>query len=645
MTTRLLDPFEPSSLPAGKYVASSTSDAYGSLLAAITLGHAEFLGESLEEDGVVSTAAVVRHGRRNPDDTGWETGEIGFSEEYYQKVLKEYTSGWREMWWREAIQNSVDSGAYEIDAMVTHNEDGTYTISAEDNGSGMSREILTGKFLQMGGSTKLVGSGSTGGFGKAKELLLFPWLSWRLHTNDLVVEGFHRQWKIRPAPRRRGTILTVVMPGDQTTTVSSFVTIVTKSFLPGIRFQATETYKDGTVNKTKPKAKLAGEELIEQVTGKLDIFATDIEGESGSLYVRVNGIYMFSTWLTTPPGKQIIAEITGPSTEILTSNREGFSDWQTRSTIDALTERFTKNTKSAIDAKKGLVRKKYIGAGRFKAKEEERQIQADVLSQITAVPPTEDGFTEMSPSDIGSIAEVMDLLAQRTHTTYVRSGSTNKVGGVSTPDGPLAAELLRSVEFTGAHHVQEAVRQLVWSPDFLVENKIEKFKIPPKFMPETMKPQVVKLARTWTELCRYVLMQLGSFRPFGVGFIFSHSIAAAYEKDEDGEEWLLLNPYTSPRAMESTWTPTNFNDLKKLYAYAIHEATHFASGAHDHDEDFAAALTNNIATASDGFRKIRRIAGKIRMSESAVADVRENPTSQASSHLHAIATRLARGES
>jgi hypothetical protein len=141
--------------------------------------------------------------------------------------------------------------------------------------------------------------------------------------------------------------------------------------------------------------------------------------------------------------------------------------------------------------------------------------------------------------------------------------------------------------------------------------------VPKKFFPQTMTPTVLKLAKTWVELCRYVMMQLGSEEHFGVGFVFSDSAAAMAITDEDREgereKWLMLNPHKDMNVRsKEIWRPAQDADLKWLYAAAIHEATHIADRISYHDESFASALTRNMAKCADGYRKIRSIAAGIR---------------------------------
>ena len=154
----LVDYFEPEELldaPPGVYAAASDTDAFGPMLAAIDLGYVKDLGQHIETKGVRIQAVEVGRAS-NPS--------IGISRELFSGVLKKY-SQWRIKWWREAIQNSVDAGATTINCGVVENPDGTRTVWIEDNGSGMERDVLLEKFLNIGGSTKVGVSGMSAGIG------------------------------------------------------------------------------------------------------------------------------------------------------------------------------------------------------------------------------------------------------------------------------------------------------------------------------------------------------------------------------------------------------------------------------------------------------------------------------------------------
>lgn len=518
-----------------------------------------------------------------------ENPSITIGREFFTTALKDYED-WRIKWFREAIQNAVDAGSTKVDILSKNLPDGTWVVSVQDNGGGMSEDVLVNKFLVLGGTTKVGAAGTAGGFGKAKELLVLPWLSWRIHTGGVEAAGSGIDYQITHKPRINGTIIEVTMPGDNYTYYAPAISFIEKCYLPKVHF---------TVNGSPYKAALKAGKLVESVEGKVDIYFNKGKVDTSQLLVRTNGLFMFNMYLGSGIPGYVIAEITAPSIEILTANRDGFRDYTVRRAVSEFAERIVKDVKSATRSKKGLIRQKFAGTGKFRAESVE-----EILEQVGPLPEpsTRDGV-EISDGTLERVASVIDDFRREVPESDAMVGAVTK---------PTAIALMQGTRIHGALDMEAVVKQLVWKPDFILINEEEGFRIPKKFFPGTMTPTVLKLAKTWTELCRFVLIQLGSNMSFGVGFIFDENTAAAYQPDA-GEHWLLLNPFKKMSSKEDLWAPTHVPDLKWLYASAIHECTHLADGLEYHDEGFASALTHNMAKCADGFKRIRQIVGTIRM--------------------------------
>lgn len=580
--------------PIGLYVVRSKTAAYFPAMALIEDGLADFRGEFFDERGSHVVTLYIKSppddrlgDLSGPEDEGRRTITIG--REFFVTALKDYND-WEIKWWREAVQNGVDAGGTNIELGTEEHKEGTL-VYCDDDGSGMDEDTMINKFLVLGASTKVGQKGAAGGFGKAKELLLLPWITWRIHSRDTIVEGAGIDYTVKKGSYRQGTRLEVLMPPDKTTSSAMAINFVERCFLPHVRFRV-----DGKI----VRANLHGESIIASSPGKADIYFVPTKGSKQSYaYVRTKGLYMFSRYLGEVPG-YVLIELTAPSIEILTANRDGFRDWMVQKTIDDLANRIAKDNMSALKAKQGMIRKKYEGTGKFRA----RQLAAALLDQIG---PT--SGKKLSSADEEGILETVNQARQFEETR----GESNDLTALPPPS--MASAMLDQ-KFLGPDHLQNAIRQLVWEPDFFLINEIEGFRVPKKFFPETMTPRVMKLAKSWTELCRFVLMQLGSDAKYGVGFVFSTDMLAAAmtEKgDDDGEEhWLMVNPFKDLSSREEVWSPSQDSDLKWLYAAAIHECTHIADGLDYHDESFAAALTLNMAKCADGYRKIKQIVGAIR---------------------------------
>jgi hypothetical protein len=399
------------------------------------------------------------------------------------------------------------------------------------------------------------------------------------------VEGVAGSYTITAAPMRKGTRIEVLMPPDKCTDSVIALGFLQKCYLPNVSF---------TVDGTPARADLAGVSLMSSVPDKVDIFFTPAKSTQSYLYVRARGLYMFSRYIGEVPGF-VLAELIAPSIEILAANRDGFRDNNVAYAVDKLAERIAKDNLSALKSKQGLIRQKFEGTGKFRARER----ASSLLEQIG---PYGDGKMSTSNTDA--------VMAAVSH--YAR-GEEEKLQSMPSP---ITAQVMLDQRFLGPNHLEAAIKQLVWEPDFFLVNEIEGYRVPKKFFPATMTPTVLKLAKTWVELCRYVMMQLGSEQHFGAGFVFSETAAAEAITDEDKEgrieRWLMLNPFKDMRDRDVLWRPAQDADLKWLYAAAIHEATHIADRISYHDESFAAALTRNMAKCADGYRKIRAIAAGIR---------------------------------
>jgi hypothetical protein len=194
--------------------------------------------------------------------------------------------------------------------------------------------------------------------------------------------------------------------------------------------------------------------------------------------------------------------------------------------------------------------------------------------------------------------------------------SSDELAPAFRANGDLARAMLDDLKMGGPTQVEAAIAQLSWTPDFYLINDIEDFKVPASLRPEKMAVRTKQLLTYWAELCRFVLIQLGSKEKYGVGFIISETTAAAHVH-EDGEDWLVLNPFKKkPKPKKYSWdekiegefyTLTDKDDLAWLYAAAVHECTHIADGIVYHDESFSTALTVNVAKTSGKLKQLGAI--------------------------------------
>lgn len=585
----------------GIYVAPSTSESYGVLKGLVDAGAAHFIGETYLPDERLVVAVHISRVRPNA------AGQIAIGSDFFVSALRDY-GDWQEKWWREAIQNAVDAGATEIDCVVTMlDESGKPTeslsyarsveVSCQDNGKGMDEDTMLTKFLVLGATTKRHAE-SVGGFGKAKELLLLPWLSWHLHSRDTIVEGHGIQYDVRRvASSRKGTGITVTMPMDRYTKAEDAISFIKKCWLPGVHF---------TVNGQSYRANQKVGQVVSDLPGKLEIAykKTSKEFVTPVCLVRVRGLYMFDRWVSSDAKGVIIVEITGPSIELLTANRDGFRDYETRRFVDEYINRLSADVKQATKAKRNVIKKKFEGAGKFRSEPLARR-EAELLMSIGSVEPVDRGRGKPKELSTEQVSVFMAAVAN-----FQAKETEELAEGLDLRPNVEMVEAMVDVPIMGAAHVEAVAKQLMWEPDFFVYNEIEEFHVPVRFMPDKMTPQIQKLARFWAELCRFVLIQLNSRETYGVGWHFDVSdegYSAASYLNEDNQHWLMLNPFVGGDPKGEVYSLSDKDHINWLYAAAVHECTHMADGIKLHNEAFATALTRNMARTANRGRSIEAI--------------------------------------
>lgn len=606
--TLLVDPLlVDEELAPGVYTARAQDPAYGGLEARVDEGRAVYLGERHDPDGTKYIAVEVPGAVGLTPNMG---GAIRIGREFFTTALRDYHD-WQEKWWREAIQNSVDAGATQIDCRVESVPEG-FAVSVTDNGRGMDEDVLINKFLVLGGTTKTQGD-TRGGFGKAKELLVLPWLAWSIHTRDRKVVGAGLDYQSDPATYRHGTEIRVVMPADQTTHESAAIAFISKCNLPGTRF---------TVNGQKYKADLEPGEELRSFEGKATLYY-DKKGKVHGLYVRTMGLYMFEMWVSDSVKGTLVVELTGSSVELLTANRDGIRDYELKRGIERYVNELAADVSSALKKKQGLIRERFEGTGKFTGASE-RDLRSAMLNHLEELQPAEQTKRGLVLSDgqRSVLTEIVQQIGAGEGSASVPEEEEGKLN--MRVNGEMATAMLDATVMPGPTAVEAAIKQLAWEPDFYLINEVEGFRVPRLFYPDGMTPGVKKLVRAWAEMCRFVLIQLGCATPYGVGLIFDRQTGAAYQggganRDEKGEHWLLLNPFRvtgqigiEKPSKESLFSVTDENDVNWLYAAAVHECTHMADGITYHDESFSSAFTRNVAKCAGKDKQVRAIIKAIR---------------------------------
>lgn len=255
-------------------------------------------------------------------ETEFTAGTIQLPGDYFVKEKLSYND-FKMAWAREAIQNSRDAGAKNIDFTIKEDYDAKkLKVICEDDGRGMNADVLHNVFLKMGGSQKE--DGATGGFGYAKVLLAFAHLNYKIQTQDLEVVGSAAKYGSRQvADFRKGVRLEVEMTTEDNSAWSmedALREVVSNSNL-GKDVKVTLNGLELAASNTPQPYQL------ETALGNLTFNdSQSMHSSSSTIWVRMNGLAMFKTRLWTDGAAFLgYLELKGHSLEMLTSNRDSLS--------------------------------------------------------------------------------------------------------------------------------------------------------------------------------------------------------------------------------------------------------------------------------------------------------------------------------
>lgn len=614
---------------------NSLDPEYGPAMAAVVAGEAELLYESFLPGGQKEIIVGPLGGRPLGGPLGGvrRNPEVKISSRKFKITLKEYHS-WRSSWWREVIQNSVDAGAANVYLSCSKTTDETgklaYLVSCTDDGSGMDDGILFGKLLTIGETGKEGQEATVGGFGVAKELILFPWLKWTIHTRNRLVVGSGLQYEVFDAEFLQGTKVEVLMPDENTTRAYYASSVLGKSLFPEVTFHV----KDVDENYFRiVKADLVGQRLVSSTPGDFArVYFTPTKHTTSTIIIRVAGprgsLFMFDKWVGTDLPGIFLAEIDGSkSTIFLNSNRDGFSAEGTdlERVITNIAVQAAKDTQSFARRFQNLFKKVYAG--------EDELVYRARLEQAAAVEVVSDLFSNQAPAT--EVKAKLDEIVERIRQKDTEEALTRGREGLSqnnyrseAPPGSLVEEIIEGVlrgRNTGQDTLETMAKQLVWRPPFTLINEIPDYIPPASFFPETMEKRAVRLLKVWGEMCRQVMIALNCPKPYGVEFIFSTKTGAAYMPyDQEAytgdraqvDGFLVLNPIkTSRRGSDKSKMLDPRKDFNWLWAAAVHECTHMVDGIDAHDESFSSAYTSNVGKTLPWIKRSKKIMNTIGLGE------------------------------
>lgn len=492
---------------------------------------------------------------------------ISIGPEFFAKAKNDYASfPWALT--REFFQNSIDApGSDRIDVEVITVEGNVTQMTVKNNGAPMTKEILVGKLLSLGGTGKGF-QGSVGGFGKAKEVLYFCHRSYQIQTGDMLVEGSGAGYNLHEG-------CTEVLDGTRSTIVLD--RNLTDSLIENVKRFAAYAQWDGTIV-------LNGERL----DCKLRKGSPRREFEWGTVYtnktfsnrviVRVGGIPMFSH--RTDLDRTVIVELKGASVDVLTSNRDGLV-YKHEDEFDQFLLDLVTNKSRALKAQNPTYT--HFSGAKYRATKEN--------------PERKLGGTN-ARSLAGDVGPVLAAFAGGTavptggETVLVRNDRIGVMeANTLTAEGPAVAGDLPEMF--------EATPVSVISEEFVLKNETT-LKIPDYYQPDSDQfgSYGKKLARIWGRLVLELHRMEGLEQEFAIGFVFSDDCEAQYEKTREYGVVYYLNPaeVATQKNSESKSFRKRFalTERDRLLAIAVHEFVH-GLGFSGHDENYAGKLTDVFA--------------------------------------------------
>lgn len=450
--------------------------------------------------------------------------QVKIGPSYFKKEKTEY-SNWRWAYIREAMQNCIDAkGSSRID-ITTKEKDGRCIITFSNNGEPMDLDTLTGKLLSLGETGKEFNN-TVGGFGKAKILLYFSQISYTIHSGTNLVTGEGGDYTISQAEYLKGTTSTVELEESKT-----IIDIMVERFGKYTQWSGTLTLNGQVIQTNLTKGYFRKQINLGRVYTNKQL--------TNEMVVRIGGIPMFTRYCKLP----IIIEIEGPSSEYLTSNRDGIK-YTYQDELSKLIESIATEGTRALKADTTTIAywdgPRQLAAGKAKKMSYTAASETSETSEIKANP-----FLSV-PSHKSSSDPMLERVAAKYEHSF-----------------------------------------------FMINETV--LDIPSIYFPHSFSDYSTRLLKVWVNIMRTIhdVMDLPAY--FDVGFIFSDTTEAEY-RIKNSRIIYSINPCKIIQDKNGTRFKKRYTINKDKYlliANGVHEYTHLKYS--QHDSTYATALTDNMA--------------------------------------------------
>jgi len=491
-------------------------------------------------------------------------------EQYRSNASKEYNHFWQALF-RELIQNSNDAGATNI-WITIHDQTQPHYVCCEDDGCGMSLDVIQNKLLVIGGSHKA--AGSVGGLGKAKELLFFSHPHWIIHTGYHRVEGYGGEYEIfELSYNQPGTKVILHQPDDvemselrnssgdvghysQLSKAKLWINeqMVVSDYLRGKPVQSYEDMGDIHYRKKTSDGEPIGRNYYAQI--------------------RVNGVWMFERYVGEHQG-QIILEIDSnrlSPIKGLSASRDSLKD-PYRGYLDQFVQSLAVDKERALKKREPRIHR-IKGSGDVKVHNEPTDEDISRMAKL---------FEAMSDNRLDQVADPLN----QARVMQIVAMAKIPINQISSDELQFYAKILG------------------YDPDFIVYEDQENDAWAPSRVKIFMKTQkAATIANVWTETIRQVCIDCRVDLQFTAGFFFDKEDEAMYLKS-DGRKMILVNPLKVP----PTGIQNKVSFMNWMRTSAVHEVTH--EFCPEHNSDFVARY-HDLESKTWPSHRIYAAIGKLR---------------------------------
>lgn len=506
---------------------------------------------------------------------------VAISRRFFVEALKDY-SDWQYAFIREFFQNAIDCKSNTVTINVNRllDGDGDTNVEIINDGRVMSREVLEGKLLTLGETTK--GDDETGGFGVAKTILYFAHIGYTIHSGNTKVCGNGGSYDVHIVEEKiNGTYNRVTLSGDQVEDITNAV----------LKFAQYGQW-NGTIilNGERHECKLK-KGAFRRDLGFAKVYTNN--SYPYRLVVRAGGQPMFVETITYK--KCVIVELDDPAKKYLTSNRDGLT-YPYRSNLSSFIQELASDGHSALSQRDETTYTVFDGLWVTKAQEKakkkseevteaEAEVEAEVEEYETAKTVTEEGVLDVSP-EAQQVRQAERVERNEPVAAYTQVNVEDMV------ESPAA---LKPVPKRGPDGYR-----------FVLKNTTS-MKVPRYLVPGSMSSYGERVLRYYRKCVQEAMRQLNVTGDFSVGFLLSDDTEGQFEPSSRYGSVFFINPmkvvsqkYSNSRSFKLRYK-LNAAGKWAIASVAIHEVCHALQrkggwgGAHD--ETFSLILTQALAKA------------------------------------------------